>query len=164
MKHKAHQMDTWEDTYFQPNLGNGKPLNLKERTALFSTPKKAHGNGKVSKWEDGYFQPLGKHTKLSDTQRFKLLEQGHAKKAGASAKWQKWEDEQFGHSMAAVASRRLPTFSSSKGGEGGSQGADAKKQASLVDSLTSGSWVDQAEVDGGVHHKRVQRFVDSLGK
>jgi hypothetical protein len=51
---------------------------------------------------------------------------------------------------------RLPSSSTLKGANG------KNKPQSLVDKLTSRSWVNTAEVDGGVHHKRVQRFVDSL--
>ena len=54
---------------------------------------------------DSYFKPLGKMGKhLTETQRFKLLEDQPMKKG--SNKWQHWEDLQFGHTQDEVAAHR----------------------------------------------------------
>ena len=110
-------------------------------------------------WEDSYFQPLGKGTKLGDLQRLEIMnsEKGVQKgpKAAKARSWQKWEDMEFGHSMQAVAGRRLPVLKRSSAHQ------SKRGKESVVEQMASKSWVSTAEVDHPDQHK-AQRFVDTI--
>eukprot|EP00960_Hanusia_phi_P035939 752043-Hanusia_phi.AAC.2 len=147
MPKRAKNVDSWENSYFQP-IGKGAQPTAEQRMAHFSGAKGIAAHGKVANLRQK-----------------------------AALRWQKWEDSNFGHTQASqagspvgadggslqqqVARARLPVAESAAKMAARHGSTKRSKKESMVDKLVSDSWVNQAEIDDQ-HKSKPVRFVDTL--